>query len=421
MAKQGPTSVGVIVALLLAARSYGQLPFDETALNRAMTSDETVRAEVARIEKLPVPEPELLTDEIREAQAYARHYHQVQGYKPRLSETEIATAEAAARAASQKLLSAVEPCKADDVADAALAFSNARDKLIDVSAFNFFQQQRDMLTPAEQRAMPTITSVLSDDDANATQICGRLKTQDSRKRFATAVNDLITLARKANTFQSNEYTALGRHAKTLEEAWLNREAQLTPILRSKRVGADKLLNELPWYIGIFCVFGLALIAMVRLFEVDVQMEWVASGQVIQFATVMVLLIVIAALAIAKILSENTLGTLLGGVAGYVLSQGVGRAVARAAERAAERAADSRTGIQTPKSVRDRVFRLLRSHVSTTVRGSTTLSLSGDAAKRVTKELNRMISQAGGEPLDEGTVSSAPTAEDLVQLVESAIR
>ena len=62
------------------------------------------------------------------------------------------------------------------------------------------------------------------------------------------------------------------------------------------------------------------------------MEWVASGQVIQFASVMVLLIVVASLGILHILEKEGIGTLLGAIAGYVLSQGVGRAATRAATR-----------------------------------------------------------------------------------------
>ena len=75
------------------------------------------------------------------------------------------------------------------------------------------------------------------------------------------------------------------------------------------------------------------IAMVRFFPDEVMMEWVASGQVIQFVTVMILLSTIMALGLSGLLTEDTLGTLLGGVGGYVLSQGVGRSVARLASRA----------------------------------------------------------------------------------------
>ena len=60
------------------------------------------------------------------------------------------------------------------------------------------------------------------------------------------------------------------------------------------------------------------------------MEWVASGHVIQFASVMVLLIVVSALGLLHILEKEGIGTLLGAIAGYVLSQGGGRAAARAA-------------------------------------------------------------------------------------------
>jgi hypothetical protein len=61
---------------------------------------------------------------------------------------------------------------------------------------------------------------------------------------------------------------------------------------------------------------------------NIQMEWVASGQVIQFVTVMILLIVILTLGLSQFLKETVLGTLLGGIGGYVLAQGVGRATAR---------------------------------------------------------------------------------------------
>jgi hypothetical protein len=76
--------------------------------------------------------------------------------------------------------------------------------------------------------------------------------------------------------------------------------------------------------------SIAAILAVRLFPEAIMVEWVASGQVIQFVTVMILLSVIMALGLSDILKENVLGTLLGGIAGYVLAQGVGRAAARGA-------------------------------------------------------------------------------------------
>lgn len=93
---------------------------------------------------------------------------------------------------------------------------------------------------------------------------------------------------------------------------------------------DSLKSNL--YLMILVIGGLSIaaIALVRWFPESVMLEWVESGQVIQFVTVMILLSVIMALGLAGLLTENTLGTLLGGIGGYVLSQGVGRSAARAA-------------------------------------------------------------------------------------------
>ena len=80
-------------------------------------------------------------------------------------------------------------------------------------------------------------------------------------------------------------------------------------------------------------FAVAIFFAVTRFSPELQMEWVASGQVIQFVTVMIVLSVVMALGLSNVLKEQTLGTLLGGIAGYVLAQGVGRAAARDAARA----------------------------------------------------------------------------------------
>ena len=82
-----------------------------------------------------------------------------------------------------------------------------------------------------------------------------------------------------------------------------------------------------WLWAIILVVGglsLGAIYIVRSFKEELQFEWIVSGQVIQFVTVMILLSVVLALGLSEILKETTLGTLLGGIAGHVLSQGVGR-------------------------------------------------------------------------------------------------
>lgn len=120
---------------------------------------------------------------------------------------------------------------------------------------------------------------------------------------------------------------------------------LLDLLQKRRDAIQKKLNESQnqsslssnlWVvIGIIGVLSVSAILAVKLFDKEIQIEWVVSGQVIQFVTVMILLSVIMALGLAGILKENTLGTLLGGIAGYVLAQGVGRAVARDVTRNAE--------------------------------------------------------------------------------------
>jgi len=85
--------------------------------------------------------------------------------------------------------------------------------------------------------------------------------------------------------------------------------------------------------AILAAFGVAAILCVRFFPESVQVEWVASGQLIQLLTVVTLLLIILCLALTNIIKEETIGTLLGGIGGYVLSQGIGRAAGRAAARA----------------------------------------------------------------------------------------
>ncbi len=99
---------------------------------------------------------------------------------------------------------------------------------------------------------------------------------------------------------------------------------------------NTLGSNLHLMILVIGVLSIGAIALVRWFPIEVMSEWVESGQVIQFVTVMILLSVIMALGLAGLLSENTLGTLLGGIGGYVLSQGVGRSAARRAIREYEK-------------------------------------------------------------------------------------
>jgi hypothetical protein len=132
------------------------------------------------------------------------------------------------------------------------------------------------------------------------------------------------------------------YLKTTEQDKLNDLADLRDelpkaieALEKRNVAiVEKLSNDasqawvtkfLPLYIGLVGILSLLILWMVRYFTPELQMELVATGQVVQFLTVTVLLISIMALGLGGILKEQIIGTLLGGVGGYILSQGVGLA------------------------------------------------------------------------------------------------
>lgn len=125
------------------------------------------------------------------------------------------------------------------------------------------------------------------------------------------------------------------YAHRLNTVWQNRFDKLIKEQGTLKTQGDQtqtLLYLLPLIVAIMCGFSLFILRVVKQFQNAPQMEIIASGQVVQFPTVMVLLVVITALGLTKILDANSLSALLGGIGGYVLSQGVGRAAAARAER-----------------------------------------------------------------------------------------
>ena len=116
-----------------------------------------------------------------------------------------------------------------------------------------------------------------------------------------------------------------QRVKALHDAWQDRVVAIETKLEKPSNTAQEIAGNLGWIIAVFCVFALAVFAILRWFPEKPQMELISSGQMIQFATVMVLLIVICVLGMSKFITDSTLGTLLGGIGGYVLSQGIGRA------------------------------------------------------------------------------------------------
>ena len=150
------------------------------------------------------------------------------------------------------------------------------------------------------------------------------KAQCEGLRKITSDPDLLTFVDK----KLDELKSLNAEIDRLIQALQKRQAAL-----SQHNQADEsksyIFQDLWIIILVIGLLSVGTILVIKLFTPDLQQQWVASGQVIQFVTVMILLSVIMALGLASILKENTLGTLLGGIAGYVLSQGVGRAAAQA--------------------------------------------------------------------------------------------
>lgn len=116
-------------------------------------------------------------------------------------------------------------------------------------------------------------------------------------------------------------------------------AEISKQVDAQSANVQSLIDKLPLLVGILCGLFAGLILIIRFYPLDIQTEWVVSGQVIQLLTVVTLLLIILCLAVTHIIAENTIGTLLGGIGGYVLSQGIGRAAARAATRDATPPAD----------------------------------------------------------------------------------
>ena len=131
----------------------------------------------------------------------------------------------------------------------------------------------------------------------------------------------------------------------LQATWDSRLKKLNDALTQQKQAYD-ILKALPWIVILLCIFSTAVLFAVRFFSREIQLELVSSGQVIQFPTVMALLVVVVALGLPGILKENTLAALLGGIGGYVLSQGVGRAAAREGERRGRLAAEANESIQS---------------------------------------------------------------------------
>ena len=182
------------------------------------------------------------------------------------------------------------------------------------------------LAPQDTYNMTESVRLLADIGSSRNPVCV-VEVLPDEETINRSVDELSKSIEQRETAFENQVPL----ARKLQAAWESKKTELIQAgVDQQKQTADIFVQKLPWIVLVFCLFGLSVIAVIWIFSESVQMEWVASGQVIQFASVMVLLIVVASLGILKILDKEGIGTLLGAIAGYVLSQGVGRAAARAA-------------------------------------------------------------------------------------------
>jgi hypothetical protein len=73
---------------------------------------------------------------------------------------------------------------------------------------------------------------------------------------------------------------------------------------------EELRSSVYLLVLVIGAFGVLSILSIYVFPDNVVMEWVSSGQVIQFVTVTILLSVVLSLGLSGILEQDTLGTLL---------------------------------------------------------------------------------------------------------------
>jgi hypothetical protein len=208
-------------------------------------------------------------------------------------------------------------------------FSRLRSSLAIAGQDLFRLSQSSLLTATPIDMMPMSKIAPWNYPDTDEHLCLAIKAAAQDPSVTAGIAALFRNVDDALNQKRTEISALQVRIEDLTQKLIGRRNALQEQVRTfsgtqQRIGED--LWKIMAVIGGFAILSLGL---VRLFSETQQAEWVASGQVTQFVTVMILLSVIMALGISGVLKENSLGTLLGGIGGYVLAQGVGRATARA--------------------------------------------------------------------------------------------
>ena len=319
-------AVSILVVALSLKAGAQLLWFDETTANqertqRALSNQNENTKERERIESLGIPVPELLPDELRLAESSIALFKRLNSRV--VADPDIDSVKKRAQPLIAQLVRA--PCDPKSISATLTELRAA-----------VFDQASDWYDPsggeASDRASVQQLNDLIYSDQKGAALCKSLGEYNEKdlKKSIDAFARIVASKLAADRARLASEAPL---ANNLASAWeKRRDALVKAAAGQRKQTTDLFVAILPYIVLIFCVFGLSVIAVIRIFDEPVQLEWVASGQVIQFASVMVLLIVVASLGILHILEKEGIGTLLGAIAGYVLSQGVGRAAARAATR-----------------------------------------------------------------------------------------
>jgi len=143
-----------------------------------------------------------------------------------------------------------------------------------------------------------------------------------RDELINAVYDYWGYSDQLAIDQFKEHEAQQKCAVRLIDARAKR-AHANEATLSELVSRGRFITSFPWMMALFFGGVSTLVLLIRRFETEIQAEWVRSGQVVQFASATLLIIVVFALALSGRIESQSIGTLLGALSGYILSQGVG--------------------------------------------------------------------------------------------------
>jgi hypothetical protein len=303
-------------------------PFFSNDYSILATEDATKR-ELTRIEQLaPSKSAELNTESLREARTKFEAYS---SFPEELSDLEKISVEGARKRATEavtQLILAIKDCKKNKIQENLLIIERQLEPFFFLGFGGPFMDSNG-LSESEEATIQGLKTLLQTPPE---KICTDYKDAANLDTLPGQIDAVMNISANQLAKRIASLREQAPRAKMLAAAWGKRQDTLRNSIEDQSAPASRVADQLGVIIGVFCAFGILMFTSVKVFSPPVQLELIASGQVIQFATVMVLLIVICILGMSKFLTENTLGTLLGGIGGYVLSQGVGRAMSRAATR-----------------------------------------------------------------------------------------